>query len=193
MPRAATLRLSAGLIALALAGTAAADARSDLHAAFMKNLSAKTYRATMTDLASGRQVSTVEFQAPDRYRVTPTGAPASVIADGAMYLQINGKPMRVPLQPGMLEKVRSDAAWKQMEADTLLRELGPAMLGAQPARKFHWITSGKNASTGDVWVDVKSGHVVQVETAEKPGSKAGAVRVVYSAFDDPAIRIATPK
>jgi hypothetical protein len=179
MSRAAAMRCFAGLIALACAGNAAADARSDLHAAFMKNLSAKTYRATMTDLGTGRQLSTVEFQAPDRYRVTATGAPASVIAEGAMYLQINGKSMRVPLQPGMLEKFRSDAAWKQMESNTLIRELGPALLGTEPARRFHWISSGKNASTGDVW--------------KEPGSKAGAVRVVYSAFDDPAIRIATPK
>ena len=193
MSRSATTRLAAGLIALALAGNAAADARSDLHAAFMKNLAAKTYRATMTDLATGRQVSTVEFQSPDRYRIKVAAGPTSTIADGAMWMEVNGKPMKIPLRPGMLEKFRSDAAWTQMESDTLIREAGAGTVGTEAARKYHWISSGKHASTGDVWVGSKSGYVLQVETAEKPGSKAGAVRVVYSGFNDPAIRVAAPK
>jgi hypothetical protein len=63
-------------------------------------MSAKTYRATMTDLATGKQFSTVEFQAPDRYRVSVGGGPTSVIAGGNMYMQVNGQTMKVPLQPG---------------------------------------------------------------------------------------------
>jgi hypothetical protein len=192
MSQAAALRFSAALLALAFAGNAAADARGDVHAAFMKNLSAKSYRATMTDLASGRQVSTVEFQAPDRYRIQAVGGPTSVIADGAMFMEVNGKTMKMPLQPGMLEQFRSDAAWKRMESDTLIRATGAGMVGTEAARKYHWISSGKNASTGDLWVGL-SGYVLQVETAQKPGSKAGAVRVVYSGFNDPSIRIAKPK
>jgi outer membrane lipoprotein-sorting protein len=191
MSRPAVLRFSAALLALACAGTAAADARGDLHAAFLKNLSAKTYRATMTDLANGKQVSTVEYQAPDRYRIQVADGPESVIADGAMFLQVNGKPMKVPLRPGMVEQFRSDAAWKQMETDTLIRDAGPGLVGAEPAHKYHWISSGKHASAGDVWVGVKSGYVLQVETVEKLGSKAG-VRVVYSDFNDPAIRVLAP-
>ena len=193
MSRPAALRFSTALLALAFAGSAAADARGDLHAAFLKNMSAKTYRATMTDLATGKQVSTVEFQAPDRYRIQVAGGPATVIADNAMYMQVNGKPMKVPLRPGMLEQFRSDAAWKQMESDTLIRETGPGLVGAEPARKFHWISSGKNASTGDVWVGVKWGYVLQVETTEKAGNKVGSVRVAYGAFNDPVIRVVAPK
>src|SRR6187455_2924141 len=75
MFRPAATAISAGLIALAFAGNAAADARSALHAGFMKNMSAKTYRATMTDLSTGKQVSTVEFQAPDRYRIKVADGP----------------------------------------------------------------------------------------------------------------------
>ena len=191
MLRPAATALSAGLMALAFAGAAAADARSDLHAAFLKNMSAKTYRAVMTDLASGKTFSTVEFQAPDRYRIKVEGGPESVIAGGNMYMQVNGQSMKVPLQPGMMEKFRSDAAWKQMEADTLIREAGPGLVGAEPARKFHWISSGKHPSTGDVWVGLKSGYVLQVETTDAAGSKKGAVRVHYGDFNS-AIRITPP-
>lgn len=193
MLRPALLPLAAGLLALTCAGTAAAaDARGELHAAFQKNLSAKTYRATMTDLKTGKQVSTVEFQAPDRFRISVAGGPTSVIAGGFMYMSANGRSMKVPLPAGMMENYRSDAAWKQMEKDTLIRAVGPGTVGAEPARKFHWITSGKSASTGDAWVSLKSGHVLQVETAPQPGSKAGAVRVRYSDFNSPAIRVSPP-
>jgi outer membrane lipoprotein-sorting protein len=187
----ATTRICAGLLALAFAGQAAADARADLHAAFQKNLSAKTYRATMTDLATGKQVSTVEFQAPDRYRIQVSGGPTSVIANGSMYMQVNGQSMKVPLPAGTLEKFRSDAAWKQMEKDTLIRESAPGTVGAEPARKFHWITSGAHPSTGDAWVGIKSGYVLQVETTDAAGSRKGAVRVHYGDFNS-AISIAPP-
>lgn len=193
MFRPAACRLSVALLALAFAGGAAADARSDLHAAFLKNMAAKSYRASMTDLGTGKPVSTVEFQAPDRYRISVAGGPTSVIANGNMYMQVNGRSMSMPLPKGMLENYRSDAAWKNMESETLIRDAGPGMVGAEPARKFHWITSGKNASTGDAWVGVTSGRVIQVETASKPGAKATGVRVRYSDFDSPAIRISPPK
>jgi hypothetical protein len=78
----ATTRICAGLLALAFAGQAAADARADLHAAFQKNLSAKTYRATMTDLATGNQVTTEENHAPDRNRIHVSGGQTSLIANG---------------------------------------------------------------------------------------------------------------
>jgi outer membrane lipoprotein-sorting protein len=188
----ATARLCAGLLALAFAGQAAADARSELHAAFQKNLSAKTYRSTITDLATNQQVSTVEFQAPDRYRISANGM-NSVIANGKMYMTVNGKAMAMPLPPGTLEKFRSDAAWKQMESETLISNAGAGAIGGELVLKYHWITSGKHPSTGDVWVSKKSGYVVQVETSEAKGSKRGAVRVRYSDFNSAAIKISPPK
>jgi len=186
----AQARICAALVALAFAGHAAADARADLHAAFQKNLSAKTFRATMTDLATGKQVSTVEFQAPDRYRIQANGM-NSVIADGKMFLVVNGQSMTVPLPAGTLEKFRSDAAWKRIEQDTQIQDAGMGAVGMEPAHKFHWINTGKNPGSGDAWVSSKSGYVIQIETSEK-SSKKGAVRVSYGDFNS-AISISPPK
>ena len=193
MPLTAVRPLGAALLCLAAAGPALADARGDLHAAFAKNTAATAYRSTITDLASGKLVATVDYQAPGRYRVQPTGGPASVIADGKMHINVNGQAMSMPLPAGTLEQYRSDAAWKKMEVDTAFSALGLSAVGAEPARKYHWVTTGKDAAAGDAWVSVKSGYVLQVETAGKPGSKAGAVRVRYSGFNDPAIRVVAPK
>ena len=189
-------RIFAGLLALGLAVAAppaAADARAALHAAFQKNLGARTYRATITDLATNKQVSTMEFQAPDRYRMQVAGGPSVIIANNTQYMTFNGQTMKVPISPAQLAQYRSDSAWKRMEANTLIQDGGPAMVGTEAAKKYHWITTGKDASTGDAWVSVKSGHVIQVETAQKPGSKQGAVRVRYSDFDSAKINIVAPK
>jgi hypothetical protein len=188
MIRPTQARICTALIALAFAGHAAADARGDLHAAFQKNLSARTYRATMTDLATGKQFSTVEFQAPDRYRVQANGM-TSVIASGNMYVLVNGKSMTIPMPAGTLDKFRSDAAWKQMEQDTQIQDAGMGVVGAEPAHKFHWVNTGKHPSTGDAWVSSKSGYVIQIESAQ---SKKGAVRVKYGDFNS-AISISPPK
>ena len=68
-------RALVALLALAFAGVACADARQELHAAFARNVALKSFKATMVDLSSNKTVSVVEFQAPDRFRVTPTGMP----------------------------------------------------------------------------------------------------------------------
>jgi outer membrane lipoprotein-sorting protein len=181
-----TRPLCAALLCLAASGTAFADARSDLHAAFGKTLAAKSYRATMTDLSTGKQVSTVEFQAPDRYRISVPGRPASVIAGGFMYLEANGQAMKVPLPAGMMDQYRGDAAFRQLEATTVFTSLGMDKVGAEPARKYHWVSSGKTGGDGNAWVSVRTGQVLQVESH-------GKVRVAYSDFNSPAIQIVPPK
>jgi outer membrane lipoprotein-sorting protein len=177
--------LCAALLCLGAAGTAAADARGDLHAAFAKNLAAKSYRATMTDLKSGKQVSTVEFQAPDRYRVSVPGGPTSVIAGGNMYVVVNGQTMKVPLPAGMQDQLRGDSAFRKLEASTRFSDLGPGTVGAEPANKYHGVTTGKTGGCGDAWVSVRTGRVLQVESE-------GKVRVRYDDFNSAAIQIQTP-
>jgi hypothetical protein len=185
MPGTALRRLSAALLCLAAAGSALADARADLHAAFAKNMAARTYRSTITDLATGKLVATVEFQAPDRYRVQPAAGPVSVIAGGFMYLEANGQAMKVPLPAGMMDQYRGDAAFRQLEATTVFTSLGLDKVGAEPARKYHWVSSGKTGGDGNAWVSVRTGQVLQVESH-------GKVRVAYSDFNSPAIQIVPP-
>jgi outer membrane lipoprotein-sorting protein len=177
--------LAAVLLCLAAGAAAAGDARTALQAAFGKTLAAKSYRATMTDLKTGKQVSMVEFQAPDRYRVSVPGGPTSVIAGGNMYVVVNGQAMKVPLPAGMKEQLRGDSGFRRLEASSLFSDLGPGTVGAEPARKYHWVSTGKGGGSGDAWVSLRTGQVLQVDSE-------GKVRVRYSDFNSPSIRIATP-
>lgn len=181
------------MLAFAYAASAAEDPRQDLHTAFVRNLELKSFRATMTDLTSNRMMSTVEFQAPDRYRVTAAGRPASLIIGSTMYLNNQGKFMKIPLPKQVVGQYRNEAAIAELEKGSTVESLGPGMVGSEAARKYRFTgNAGTPASTSTAWIGVRSGRVLQVETAGKAAGKVYSMRVVYSDFDSPAIKINIP-
>jgi outer membrane lipoprotein-sorting protein len=186
-------RALVALLALGFAATAAADTRQELHAALTRNLALKSFKATMTDLTSNRTMSIVEFRAPDRYRVSPAGQPPSLIIGDTMYLQREGRFMKIPLPKQMLGQYRNEAAIKELEKGMSVESLGPGTVGTEPALKYRWLNSGKQQSTSTAWIGVRSGLVLQVETSGKAAGRPFAMRVVYSDFNSPSIRIDPPK
>ena len=67
------------------------------------------------------------------------------------------------------------------------------MVGSQPARKYRFQTVYKGHPTDSVaWVGVASGLVLQVETSSNQGGKASNMRITYSDFNSPAIRVSKP-
>jgi len=186
-------RALAAFLALTFAASAWADVRQELHAAFVKNLGLKSFKATMVDLTRNRTVSTVEFRAPDRYRVTAGGQPPSLIIGDTMYLQREGQFMKIPLPKQMLGQYRNEAAIRDLEKGMRVESLGPGLVGSEATRKYRWLNAGEQQSTSTAWVGVRSGHVLQVETSGKLAGKPFAMRVVYSDFNSPGIRIDAPK
>lgn len=187
-------RALVALLAFTFTASAWADTRQELHSAFVHNLALKSFRATMVDLTSNRTVSTVEFQAPDRYRITAGGQPPSLIIGDTMYLQrAKGQFMKIPLPKQMLGQFRNEAAISDLEKGSSVESLGPGMVGAEVARKYRFTTStDKQASTSTAWIGVRSGNVLQVETSGKNAGKPFAMRVLYSDFNSPTIKINTP-
>jgi hypothetical protein len=82
----ALLAVSAFLPAVA----ALADDRQDLHAAYRKMMALTGFKATMVDLSTGKTAMTMEYQAPDRYRMTVPGQPPQLIIGDTMVLTMNG-------------------------------------------------------------------------------------------------------
>ena len=192
MPRLARIALAA-LLFLSFATAASADPRQDLHKAFVKNMALKTFKATMTDLSTNKTVSVMEFQAPDRYRVTVTGQPPSLIIGDYMYMSAGGKSMKMPLPKGSFGQFRNEQALSDLEKGATVEALGPGLVGKEPALRYRFRSAaGKQQSTSIVWVGVRSGLVLQVETSGKNGAQPFSMRVAYSDFDNRAISIAAP-
>ena len=87
--------LLCGLLLSLSSGVAGAAPKDELHDAFVKFLQAKSFRATITDLGKGQQVSSMEFVAPDRYRMNMPGGPSQLIIGDAMYMDMDGQVMRM--------------------------------------------------------------------------------------------------
>jgi outer membrane lipoprotein-sorting protein len=185
---------AAGLACLAVAPPAAADDRQALHRAFVQNLKLKSFKATMTDLKTNKLVAVMEFQAPDRYRMTPAGQAPMVIVGDTMYMSQGGQVMKLPMPKGSLSQFRNEDAIRDLEKGTVVRALGPGMVGGQPAMKYGFDNvTGKTQSRSVAWIGARSGHVLMVETTGKAGGREQSMRIAYSDFDSPAIRIVPPR
>lgn len=184
-----------GLLAVSASGLGAdarADDRQDLHQAYRKMMALTRFKATMTDLSTGKTGMTMEYQAPDRYRITVPGQPPQLVIGDTMVLTMNGQTMRMPMPKGSLPKMRNEDALREIEKGSLVTSEGMGTVGAQPARIYRHSTqvNGKPAQTL-VWVGVASGLPLQIETRGAKGGKD--VRLVYSDFNSPKIRIDAPK
>ena len=63
-----------------------------------------------------------------------------------------------------------------------------------PARRYRFTSStDKQTSNSLVWVGASTGLVLQVESSGKNAGRPFAMRVTYSDFNSPAIRIDAPK
>jgi outer membrane lipoprotein-sorting protein len=191
------LLAGAALATLALAGPVRADDRQDLHQAYRKMMSLTRFKATMVELPSGKTVMTMEYQAPDRYRMSMPGQPPQLIIGDTMVMTMNGQTMRVPMPKGSLPKMRNEDALREIEKGSLVTSEGMGAVGGQPARIYRHTTqvNGKPGQTL-VWVGVASGLPLQVETrgaGSKNGVRGKDVRLLYSDFNSPKIRIDAPK
>ena len=162
-----------------------------LQVAFGKFLALKSFKATLVDLGKNKPVSQVEFVAPDRYRVTPAAGNPSVIVGQAMYLNLNGKYMKVPMPiEQIIGQYRNQAVLDQLAKGMVVEDLGLDAGAGEPAHKYRYTTSGPQASTSAIWISLKSGLPLQIETGK---GKVASVRVRYSDINSAAIRIDPPK
>jgi outer membrane lipoprotein-sorting protein len=184
----------AGLLALLAVFplAASADARQELHAAYRKMMALKAFKTRLMDLSTGKTAMTMEYQAPDRYRMTLPGQPPQLIIGDTMLMTVDGRTLRVPLPKGSLPKVRNEEGLRELERGSLVEAQGAGVVGGQPARIYRHTTqvNGKPAQTL-VWVGVASGLPLQVETRGAKGGKD--MRLLYSDFDSAKIRIVAPK
>jgi hypothetical protein len=186
-------RLSLLLACLGFAGSAVAGAKEDLHAAFGKFLAQSSFRGTTSATVDGKALrSVVEFQAPDRYRVTSQGRPPSVIVGGFMYIDINGHFMKLPAPPSIAE-YRDPKVLTRIESSLGAEDLGMDSVNGEASHKYRYTVSQPRESTTIVWVSVKSGLPLQLQSTGAAMGKTVKSQVNYDHYGDPSIKISAPK
>ncbi len=181
--------------ALALSSSLAfASPKDELHAAFSKFLQAKSFRATITDLGKGEQVSAMEFVAPDRYRMQVANGPTQVIVGDAMYMEMDGQMMRMPV-PGVSKltaQYRNEAFLRQVAGGMTVQALPDDAVDGEPAKVYAYTVTEPVKADAKTWVSIASGLPLQTDSSGSFMGVKSSTRVRYSGYDDPSIRIASP-
>ncbi|HEY6941652.1 hypothetical protein [Dokdonella sp.] len=187
-------RTLAGL-ALGLACAAASAApKDDLHAAFAKFLQAKSFRAAVTDVKNGETVSTMEYVAPDRFRIKPAQGPQSLVVGDTMYMDMNGKltPMPVPGVGRMVAQYRNQDFLAEVERGMQVQALGDDSVDGEAAKVYAYTVTQPMKADAKTWISQASGLPIQIESTGTFMGHTSTTRVRYSGFDDPSIRIEAP-
>lgn len=185
---------SAAMLAGLSAGAASAGPREDLHAAFGKFLAQTTFRGDITGNMAGRSShSTLEFQAPDRVRVTADGRPPVVMIGNIMYMNANGRTMKVPMPAGNpMTQFRDATVLAQLERGMKVEDLSLDSIAGLPAHKYRYTVEKPQPSTSLVWVSVGAGLPMQVQTSRAVMGKTVDTTIRYSRFGDATIKISAP-
>jgi hypothetical protein len=164
-----------------------AGAREDIRAAMDKMLAARSYHAVMNSEGRRPMTSTVDFAAPDRFRMTLPMGTQTVIGD-SMIMNINGMHMKMPLPKGTLTKWRDPANMDKNMATMSATLVGADVVDGQPARKYLISNTKPQPSESTLWIGA-NGYPLQIQVHGKGRDEAGVVTVHYSRFNDPTIKI----
>ena len=184
----------AGLALALTCSLAVASPKDELHEAFGKFLQVHRFRAEATDVKKGERVSSVEFVAPDRYRVKPVNGPANVIIGDTMYMDIGGKltPIPVPGVSKMVAQYRNEDFLHEVESGMSVQALPDESVDGEAARVYAYTVTKPIKSDAKCWVSQKTGMPLQIESSGSFMGHASTTRVRYSGFDDPSIVIDAP-
>lgn len=134
--------------------------------------------------------ATMQFVAPDRYRLQTVEGVQTIIGD-TFFLQRAGEVRQVPVPPGLLAQWRSPLPADATAADLQVEALGEARVDGNPVRRYR-VRHASAAPDGMLyWIDA-AGLPVRIERQGKTQGQAFKVTVDYTRFDDPTLRIEAP-
>ena len=164
-------------------------AREAVVAAMRKFATLTRYRATMSTSTGADDkpiISTLDFVAPDRYRIESPGAGTQVIIGQTMYLEVDGRRMKVAAPANVLSQWRSATAIADAAASLTAHADGHQMVAAQPSAKFIVTQATPTPVQTTIWIGPK-GYPIRLDTAD------GRTSIRYTRYDDPELKIEPPK
>ena len=183
-------RLAALLLLLASAG-ALAGPKDEVKAALDKFLAARSYHVTMTHSGAQAMTTEADFVAPDRFRMKMPMGTQYIIGD-TMYMDVQGRSMKVPMGKGTMTQWRDPANLAKHEATMTVKALGSEAVGGKPAKKYETTNTRPQPSTSTMWVG-SDGYPLQIQVSSSVQDKPVTTTIRYSRFNDPAIRVDPPE
>lgn len=134
--------------------------------------------------------ATMDFVAPDRYRLhTPDGD--QLIIGDTFFLQRAGEVRQVPVPDGLVAQWRTPLPPGLEPAQLRVEALGSHPVAGQPAQQYrvHHASAGPDGML--YWVNAQ-GLPVQIERRGQTNGQDFRITLRYSRFNDPTLQIALP-
>lgn len=184
-------------LALALPGLAAAAPRDELQAAYTRFLAAHSFRASVTDVNRGQQLSTLDFVAPDRYHIrTGQGEMEQILIGDDAYTLINGERVKLPMPikvGRIVSQYRNQDTLNELTRDLDVTALGEDTVDGQVARVYSYTQTQPARADVKVWIGVASGLPLQLESQGRFMGVKSTTRLRYYDYDDATIRVSAPQ
>ncbi|MET0756211.1 MAG: hypothetical protein ABWY31_08850 [Pseudoxanthomonas sp.] len=173
-----------------------ASAEDEVKASMDKFLKARTFHAVMTMEGARGMTNEMDFVAPDRYRMKMPMGTQLIIGD-TMYMQADGRSMKVPLPKGTLSQWRDPMKFEENKAGLSVDALGSDSVDGQPAKKYLVRNTQPESSQTQpteftYWIGSDGLPLQLVHTGQSQG-KPYSMTLRYSRFDDPTITIDAPQ
>jgi len=163
----------------------------EMKASMDKFLKARSFHAVM-DMQGARSMAIeMDFVAPDRYRMKMPMGTQVVIGD-TMYMQVEGRSMKMPLPAGTLTQWRDPLRIEEHKAGMSVESLGTDTVDGQPTKKYLVKHTEPKPSEFTFWIDGDGLPLQLVGQGESQG-KPYSMTLRYSRYDDPGIVIDAPK
>lgn len=183
-------------VVLFLPALTQAAPRDEVHAAYTRFLAAKSFRATVTDVNKGQQLSMMEFVAPDRYHIhNGQGQMEQIIIGDDAYTLIDGKRVKLPMPikvGRIVSQYRNQQTLDELARDLDVTALGQDSVDGKEANVYSYTVTEPARSDVKVWIGRASGLPLQLESSGRFMGVKSTTRVRYYDFDDPAIRVTAP-
>ena len=164
-------------------------------------LDARSFHETMVMEGAKSMTTEMDFVAPDRYRLQmPVGT--QVVIGDTMYMQVDGKTMKVPLPAGTISQWRDPLKIQENKDSLSVESQGSDTVDGKPATKYlvrNTLPAGSAPESGKpgvteftYWVG-DDGLPLQLQHSGESQGKPYSMTIHYTRFNDPGIVIDAPK
>jgi outer membrane lipoprotein-sorting protein len=179
--------VSVFILSMLLVGQVQADDKEALMAAMLKSFDAGSFRVRMTDDSRRAQLMTMEFQAPDRFRVV-TDESEIIAVDGTAYMVIGGTVMRIPMDVGkLIERFRADEEIRKAQDSITVTAAEDDVLNGKQVIRYDFVVDGEKGSNR-AWVSKESGYLVRMEQTSGSGRRQSTTTMDYEDFGNVEVR-----
>lgn len=172
-----------------------ASPKDDIKAAMAAFLEAKSFHADMEidnpQAPGGKMKATMDFVAPDRYRMQMPMGTQTIIGD-TLYMTLQGKTMKVPMQKDQLAQWRDPAKIHEHEATMTVEAQGEDSVDGVPARKYAVRNTQPQPVDMTLWVGADRLPLQILNSMDMQG-KTVQTRIRYSRYNDASIKIDPPQ